>query len=190
MNQAGGQEPIPRRVADGDPQVAPRPTEALPASWEACQVFAFTCNVGHDRMYTTSVSESQVLHAAKSRKSRYFHVPTWKSEGSRGQFWLKNDDPKYMGPVYRFLNDHHFWTTNETEKDTIGKDGWNDEGIVGFLVLPDKIEDFRKAYNITSGVTWYRRFADHDHFYTTNDAEAKNVLSSGFKDEGALGYLY
>jgi hypothetical protein len=161
---------------------------ALPAEWLACRVFAFKNPDTSDRFWSTDTIEADNI-----RRGRKFT-----DEGVRGYFFVRNylPDAGIMVPVHRLYKGHHILTTSEAERTTLVRTHkWEYEGIVGYVVARDRIQDFRERLGITTGShsPWHRLYHGNqdDHFFTTEDQEYRTCIGTGgFTDEGALGYLY
>ena len=83
-------------------------------------------------------------------------------------------------PMYRLYNPNsgeHFYTANETERDTLSGLGWKYEGVA--WNAPDSSDTpVYRLYNPNAG----------DHHYTTSEKEKDNLVSLGWKDEGIGWY--
>ena len=60
--------------------------------------------------------------------------------------------------------------------------GLHDQGIVGYIATSQQpgTQPLYRLYNPASG----------QHFYTISDTERQQVIQSGYKDEGVLGYVW
>ena len=83
-------------------------------------------------------------------------------------------------PMYRLYNPNsgeHFYTKNETERDTLSELGWKYEGVA--WNAPDSSDTpVYRLYNPNAG----------DHHYTTSKSEKDTLVSLGWKDEGIGWY--
>lgn len=80
-----------------------------------------------------------------------------------------------MKPMYRLYNKNsgeHFYTGSQEERDTLIKEGWQDEGT-GWYAPVNGGEDVYRLYN-----------PEGDHHYTTDANERDALVKLGWKDEG------
>jgi hypothetical protein len=131
-----------------------------------------------EHLYTTDLNEYNTLPVCCA----------WKAEGSIYRLFQGAGSVAGISavPYYRLYNPYsyqHHWTTDFNEYNTLGAQGWKQEGIDGY-VLPSQatgsIQLYRLYLNAYGGL----------HLWTT-DANEKNVLttSQGWKDEGFAGYV-
>jgi hypothetical protein len=116
----------------------------------------------------------------------------WKDLGTAGFAYNDNYDDRFMGPVFRLFKGYHIYTMDEAERNAAVQDGWTDQGIHGYLVIPEKINEFRKAYDVTTSHTWFRLFLSHEKacVYSSDTKEVTRAIESGYKEAGVLGYLF
>lgn len=74
--------------------------------------------------------------------------------------------------------DHHY-TLNQSEKDSLVKVGWKDDGIGWYSENSRRVKIYR-AYNPNAKA--------RSHNYTLNNAEQAILIKSGWKDEGVTWY--
>jgi hypothetical protein len=161
---------------------------ALPEAWLACKVFGSKHKTTSDRFWTTCPIE-QKLHMTPN---------TFNDEGVRGYFFIKDylEGEGYMAPVHRLFKGHHILSTSEHEVNTLkNRELWTYEGIIGYVVKPDRIQEFRKKFGIEGShtSTWYRFYnAPHDdHFFTTDAKEGDEAEAKyRFVREEPLGHMF
>lgn len=85
-------------------------------------------------------------------------------------------------PLYRLSSKtDHLYTTSSAEMNKAKSEGYNFEGVAGY-VATSQISGTQPLYRLVksgSGV----------HFYTANPAEMQSAQSEGFKLEGTVGYV-
>lgn len=99
------------------------------------------------------------------------------SEGI-GFYTLQNQELGAV-PLYRLWNSNggHFYTSNQAEHNYVVTQGWNDEGIIGYV--------FTGPVPGTVAIERYYNPQFNKHFYTVNP---KNEILGGWNDEGVVGY--
>ena len=82
--------------------------------------------------------------------------------------------------MYRLYNPNsgeHFYTKDASEKSTLVRAGWKDEGI-GWIAPEKSNTPVYRLYNENAG----------DHHYTMNASERDGLIGAGWKDEGTGWY--
>lgn len=126
----------------------------------------------HDHFYTTSPAQ-------RDSASGYTYE---KVECCISDRKFNHEHCGYLFRLYNPSTDVHYYTSDETERDLHIVDGYNYEGIVGFLytLTGDGVMPLQHLEN--TGNT--------DHFYTINTMEAKNAVDNlGFISQGIIGYV-
>lgn len=99
----------------------------------------------------------------------------------------------YMAPtprldhvaVFRIYisNGDHFYTTSVEERESILRQGGEDEGVVGYIATSQRPGTY-PLHRMVNPKTGY-------HFYSSNPQEVAEALRrEGFRDEGVMGYLF
>jgi hypothetical protein len=123
-------------------------------------------------LFTTSFPEQQ-----SAKQSGYT------AEGITG-YIEKNAGPGDV-PLYRLRgsNGDHFYTTNASEAQNAAANlHYTNEGTVGYVATAPEAgtAPLYRLYNPNTG----------QHFYTTNAGERQQLLSSGWQDNGVVGYVW
>jgi len=126
----------------------------------------------HDHFYTT-------IPAQRDSANGYTFE---KVEGCISDRKFNHEHCGYLFRLYNPSADVHYYTADGTDRDQHIIDGYNYEGIVGFL------------YTLTGeGVMplWHlENTGNTDHFYTINIMEAQNAADNlGFIPRGIVGYI-
>ena len=90
------------------------------------------------------------------------------------------ETPAVEGSMYRLYNPNsgeHFYTKDASEKSTLVRAGWKDEGI-GWIAPERSNTPVYRLYNENAG----------DHHYTIDASERDNLIGAGWKDEGIGWY--
>jgi Repeat of unknown function (DUF5648) len=87
--------------------------------------------------------------------------------------------------LYRLFNPgngDHFYTADATERDNAANNGYQLEGVAGYLF----------DSQVSGTVPLYRllNLGNGDHFYTADATESDNAANNGYQLEGVAGYLF
>jgi len=131
-----------------------------------------------EHLYTTDPNEYNTLES---------YVGTWNAEG---QVFSEYSGPATVGgvadePYYRLYNPsvlQHLWTTDLNEYTVLATEGWNQEGIVGY-VFPTAVPA------MASCTPLYRLRAPNVHVWTTTLNEYDTLQTEGWTGEGIIGYV-
>jgi len=126
----------------------------------------------HDHFYTT-------IPVQRDSANGYTFE---KVEGCISDRKFNHEHCGYLFRLYNPSADVHYYTSNGTDRNQHIIDGYDYEGIVGFL------------YTLTGeGVMPLRHLentGNTDHFYTINTMEAQNAVDNlGFISQGIVGYI-
>jgi len=136
----------------------------------------------HDHFYTQKAEEIGVTNNGAHGNHGYI------SEGV--SFYLAETEVDGYTPVYRFWNagsKDHFYTANDSEKNSVQGIGYAFEGVVGYISTT-QVEGTTPLYR-------YYNAQSKDHFYTSNAFEIGTTDvgatgQHGYQCEGIVGYAY
>jgi hypothetical protein len=147
-------------------------------------VYRFWSPLTNRHFYTIDEAQKNKLIAERS--------DAWTFEGPAFHAWSTQYFPD-LAPVYRFWSDasnSHFYTANETEKESLLADYphlWTYEGVA-FYAYPEGSQPAD-----ASPIYRFWNLSDSSHFYTINQQEAGRLLteySHLFVFEGTAFYAY
>lgn len=130
-------------------------------------------------------------------KRKHFYATDWNEMGYGSEGWIYEGVEKYVAdtsncfapnaqPLWRLWHEgrqKHFYATDPDEKDSAIAQGFQLEGVLGYILLSDNSEyETRPLYR------YYKSETD-DHFCTTNNAEIQPG-QDGWSYEGVLGYVF
>ncbi|MBQ9610730.1 MAG: hypothetical protein IJV15_14970 [Lachnospiraceae bacterium] len=98
-------------------------------------------------------------------------------ESLPGASTISEDSYSEMYRLYNPNSGEHFYTANESERDTLSGLGWKYEGVAWNAPKTSDTPVYR-LYNPNAG----------DHHYTTSKSERDNLVGYGWKDEGIGWY--
>jgi len=131
-----------------------------------------------EHLYSTDPNEYNTLES---------YVGTWNGEG---EVFSEYSGAGTVGgvadePYYRLYNPsvlQHLWTTDFNEYTVLATEGWNQEGIVGY-VFPAAVP------GMVSCTPLYRMMAPAIHLWTTSLNEYDTLQTEAWTREGVIGYV-
>jgi len=138
-----------------------------------------------EHLYTTDLNEYNTLES---------YVGTWNAEG---QVFSEYSGPATVGgiadePYYRLYNPsvlQHLWTTDFNEYTVLGTEGWNQEGIVGYVFPAAPGSTATTLPTVPNSQSLYRLMAPQVHLWTTTPNEYDTLQTEGWTGEGIIGYV-
>ena len=118
-------------------------------------------------------------YTAKSGGSKYdFTKAVWSNTTLYAHWKVNPKQPtRSMYRLYNPNSGEHFYTANPTERATLKKVGWHDEGV-GWVAPAKSSTPVYRMYNPNAG----------DHHYTMNASERDMLVRAGWKYEGIGWY--
>jgi len=138
-----------------------------------------------EHLYTTDLNEYDTLKS---------YVGTWNGEG---QVFSEYGGAGTVGgiadePLYRLYNPsvlQHLWTTDFNEYTVLGTEGWNQEGIVGYVFPAAPGATATSLPTVPGSQALYRMMAPQVHLWTTSPSEYDTLQTEGWTGEGIIGYV-
>jgi len=138
-----------------------------------------------EHLYTTDPREYNTLES---------YVGTWNGEG---QVFSEYNGPATVGgvadePYYRLYNPfvlQHLWTTDSNEYTVLATEGWNQEGIVGYVFPVAPGSTATSLPTVPNSQALYRMMAPQVHLWTTSLNEYDTLATEGWTGEGIIGYV-
>jgi len=138
-----------------------------------------------EHLYTTDPNEYNTLES---------YVGTWNGEG---EVFNEYSGPATVGgvtdePYYRLYNTtvlQHLWTTDLNEYTVLATEGWNQEGIVGYVFPGATGSPATALASVPNSQALYRLMAPKVHVWTTSLNEYDTLQTEGWTGEGIIGYV-
>jgi len=138
-----------------------------------------------EHLYTTDANEYNTLES---------YVGTWNGEG---QVFSEYSGAGTVGgvadePYYRLYNPsvlQHLWTTDLNEYTVLATEGWNQEGIVGYVFPATPGSTATTLPTVPGSQALYRLRAPNVHVWTTTLNEYDTLQTEGWTGEGIIGYV-
>ncbi|KAH7684411.1 hypothetical protein AAVH_41081, partial [Aphelenchoides avenae] len=135
----------------------------------------------HDHFYTTNPVE----HDAS-------YMRGYKTEYVAGRIlYAKAPNSVELYRLYHTEKHDHFYTTSLEERwDAVGRLGYEDEGIAGYVYQASGAKPRCPCPEVRPLYRLYKAAPIADHFYTMNATEKAKAIGSGYVDEGIAACIY